>query len=322
MKWGILGAANIAKKALIPALQRTETAEVFAVASLSGKEKDFAEEYHIPKTYSTYEGLLADQEIEAVYIPLPNHLHKEWTIKAAQAGKHVLCEKPAALTTADAKEMIETCEKHGVLFLEAFMYQFHPQHEKVKSLINEGAIGEVRLIKAGFSFNFDRNGYNIRLDRTKGGGALWDVGCYGVHSALHLMDEEVDKVTAISHIDEESGVDFTTGVSLSLENGIIVQVDCSFEAEGRNEYQVIGSEGSINVHDAYRPDKQDHIGKITLRNEKGVQELIETGDQYRLQVEKFMEAAGQKDSLTELHNETLRYLKVMEESIHLIYRGK
>ncbi|WP_173918384.1 Gfo/Idh/MocA family protein [Halobacillus sp. Marseille-Q1614] len=318
MRWGILGAANIAKKAIIPALQRTEEAQVYAAASLSGKEKVFAEEFNIPKTYDTYEGLLSDPEIEAVYIPLPNHLHKEWTIKAAQAGKHVLCEKPAALTTGDGQEMIQACEQQGVLFLEAFMYQFHPQHEKVKELIKEGSIGDVRLVRTSFSFNFDRSGYNIRLDSEKGGGAFWDVGCYGVHSALHIMEEEVKSVTAVANIDDESGVDLTTGASLLLENGVVVQVDCSFESEGRNEYQVIGSEGTLTVHDAYRPDKQNHIGKITLRNQDKEQELIETGDQYRIQVERFMDAVQKGVSFEKYHKETLRYLQVMEDISKLI----
>ena len=128
MKWGIMSAANIAKKIVIPAIQRAENAEIEAIASLSGNAEETAASFDIPKTYDTYEELLADEEVEAVYIPLPNHLHKEWTLKAARAGKHVLCEKPAALNRADVEDMIEACNENGVYFLEAFMYQFHPQH--------------------------------------------------------------------------------------------------------------------------------------------------------------------------------------------------
>ncbi|MFG6147133.1 Gfo/Idh/MocA family protein [Halobacillus sp. B23F22_1] len=312
MKWGILSAASIAKKTLIPAIQRTEGAEVFAIASQSGKAREFADQFKIPYTYESYESLLADPNIEAVYIPLPNHLHKEWSIKAAEAGKHVLCEKPAALRQSDVKEMIEACNRNGVYFLEAFMYQFHPQHQKVKELIDSGVIGDVSLVRASFSFSFDRSNYNIRLDADKGGGALWDVGCYGIHSALHLIDQEVRRVTATAKLDEDYHVDTTSSASLLLENGVVVQVDCSFDAAGRNTYEVIGAEGVIKVQDAYRPDKKNHVGKITVENEQGVKEFVEQGDQYSLQVENFMKAVADQESLETYHKETIRYLGAME----------
>ncbi|MFC7060892.1 Gfo/Idh/MocA family protein [Halobacillus seohaensis] len=316
MKWGIMSAANIAKKALIPALQRTEGAEVYAIASQSGKEKEVSEEFNIPYTYDNYEALLEDPKVEAVYIPLPNHLHKEWTIKAAEAGKHVLCEKPASLTQADVREMMRACEANGVYFQEAFMYQFHPQHQKVKSLIEQGEIGEVTLLRSSFSFNFDRSQYNIRLDPSKGGGSLWDIGCYGVHSALHILDREVKSLTTTAKMDEQFGVDTTAVATLLLEDDIIVQVDCSFDAHFRNEYQVIGTKGMLRVHDAYRPDKNDHQGKITLENNYGERSFEEYGDQYSLQVEAFMKAINEKESLDKYHKETFRYLDVMEKIQH------
>ncbi|TGB02929.1 Gfo/Idh/MocA family protein [Halobacillus salinus] len=316
MKWGIMGAANIAKKALIPAMQRAEGAEVVAIASLSGKEKEIAETFAIPNTYESYEALLADSEIEAVYIPLPNHLHKEWTIKAAEAGKHVLCEKPAALNKSDVEEMIQACEDNGVFFLEAFMYQFHPQHNRVKQLIEEGAIGEVAQIRASFSFLFDRSNYNIRLDKEKGGGSLWDVGCYGVHSALNVMGEKVVDVKVTKKVDPNYGVDTTAAATLLLESGVIVQVDSSFDATMRNEYEVIGAEGVIKVHNAYRPDKEDHQGEITLLSSNGEQTIIEEGDQYKLQVETFMKAVQQGGSLKAYHEATLQYLDVMEQLVN------
>lgn len=313
MKWGIMGAANIAKKALIPAMERAEDAEVVAIASLSGKEKELAETFAIPNTYDSYEALLADEDVEAVYIPLPNHLHKEWTIKAAKAGKHVLCEKPAALTRADVEEMIQACEENGVFFLEAFMYQFHPQHDKVKQLIEEGAVGDVAMIRASFSFFFDRSTYNIRLDKDKGGGSLWDVGCYGVHSALNLMNKKVVDVNVTKKVDPNYGVDTTAAATLMLENGVIVQVDSSFDATMRNEYEVVGVDGVIKVHNAYRPDKEDHQGKITVYNKKGEMTYFESGDQYKIQVETFMNAVRQGTSLKSYQEATLQYIDVMED---------
>ncbi|MFC7319549.1 Gfo/Idh/MocA family protein [Halobacillus campisalis] len=316
MKWGIMSTANIAKKALIPAIQRTEGVEAAAIASHSGKEEEAAEQFNIPKTYNTYEALLEDPDIEAVYIPLPNHLHKEWTIKAARAGKHVLCEKPAALTRKDAEEMIECCAANDVHFLEAFMYQFHPQHNKVKQLIEEGQVGEVSLIRASFSFHFDQSNDNIRLDPDKGGGSLWDVGCYGVHSALNIMNEEVLNSTILGQIDPKLGIDTSTAATLLLGNGVLVQIDCGFDAAARNEYQVIGTKGIITVHDAYRPDKQNHQGRITVVNENGEQSFTEFGDQYSLQVEAFMKAVEQDESFEGFHKATLQYLEVMEKLQH------
>ncbi|UOR11026.1 Gfo/Idh/MocA family protein [Halobacillus amylolyticus] len=318
MKWGILSTAAIAKKALIPALQRAEDAEVDAIASQNGKEREVAEEFGIPKAYSSYELLLADEEIEAVYIPLPNHLHKEWTIKAAEAGKHVLCEKPAALKAQDVEDMITACKQNQVYFLEAFMYQFHPQHERVKQLIEEGAIGDVGLVRASFSFHFNRDSNNIRLDVNKGGGALWDVGCYGIHSALHVLSQEVKNVNAVAHIDDKFGVDTTAVATLMLEDETIVQVDCSFDGVPRNEYEVIGTKGMIKVHDAYRPDKKDHQGIVTIQTENGTEEMIIEGDQYRLQVETFMNAIQRQESFVDYHRETVRYIEVMEDLQQLL----
>ncbi|MCP3030965.1 Gfo/Idh/MocA family oxidoreductase [Halobacillus sp. A1] len=322
MKWGIMSTANIAKKTLIPAIQRTEGAEVAAIASQSGKEEEAADQFNIPKAYNTYEALLEDSGVEAVYIPLPNHLHKEWTIKAARAGKHVLCEKPAALTRKDAEKMIECCAANDVHFLEAFMYQFHPQHNKVKQLIEEGRVGEVSLIRASFSFHFDRSNDNIRLDPDKGGGSLWDVGCYGVHSALNIMNEEVLNTTILGKIDPELGIDTSAAATLLLGNGVLVQIDCGFDAAARNEYQVIGTKGIITVHDAYRPDKQNHQGRITVVNENGEQSFTEFGDQYSLQVEAFMKIVEQDESFEGFHRATLQYLEVMEKLQYELTRHK
>ncbi|MCA1011783.1 Gfo/Idh/MocA family protein [Halobacillus halophilus] len=314
MKWGIMSAANIAKKMVIPAIQRAENAEIEAIASLSGNAEETAASFDIPKTYDTYEGLLADEEVEAVYIPLPNHLHKEWTIKAARAGKHVLCEKPAALSRADVEDMIEACNENGVYFLEAFMYQFHPQHQRVKELIQEGHIGDVRLIKPTFSFNLDPSSYNIRLDADKGGGALWDLGCYGVHSALNLVNEQVKDWNVSSSIHPTYHVDTTTLAALTLENDVKVSIECSFDVLFRDEYQVVGTEGMIHVHHAYRPDAKEHLGKITLTKVNG-EKLVyhETGDQYRLQVETFMNAINNQESLQPYHEATKTYLDVVEK---------
>ncbi|WP_236561074.1 Gfo/Idh/MocA family protein [Pontibacillus sp. HMF3514] len=313
IKWGILGAANIAKKALIPAIQRTEDSEVVAIASSSGKEKEVQEQFDIEKAYGSYEELLQDSEIEAVYIPLPNHLHKKWVFEAAEAGKHILCEKPASLTHQDVVEMIEICNENNVQFLEAFMYQFHPQHQRVKELIAEGEIGEVEYLRASFSFSFDRSKYNIRLDKEKGGGALWDVGCYGTHTAINVLDSNPIEHTVKSSLDNKYGVDVTSLVTLRMENGSMAQVDCSFNAPLRHQYEVLGTKGTIQIPFAYRPDANEHKGIVKVSTQNGSYEETIIGDQYKLQVETFTQAVQQNESLQSYHDKTFENIKLLEQ---------
>src|SRR3954447_13087611 len=181
VRWGVLSTANIGRRAVLPAIQRSRNGELVAVASRDAdKARAFAADLGIPRAYASYEQLLADPEIEAVYIPLPNSMHREWTIKAAQAGKHILCEKPLGLNAAECAEMDAAARQNGVLLMEAFMYRFHPQTERVIQLIRQGAIGHPRLIHAAFTFRLS-NPANIRLQSDLGGGSLMDVGCYCVN---------------------------------------------------------------------------------------------------------------------------------------------
>jgi D-xylose 1-dehydrogenase (NADP+, D-xylono-1,5-lactone-forming) len=186
LRWGVLSTANIGRAAVIPAIQHSANGEVVAVASRDEqKSHDFAAKAGIGRSYGSYEALLASSDIDAVYIPLPNSLHRAWTIKAAEAGKHVLCEKPLALNAVECAEMETAARRHNVLLMEAFMYRFHPQTEKVLALLHEGAIGEVRLIHSAFTFRVS-NPANIRLQPQLGGGSLMDVGCYCVNLSRTL----------------------------------------------------------------------------------------------------------------------------------------
>ena len=291
VKWGILSTANIAKKAIIPALQTSENTDVSAIASLSGKAEEIAEEFSIPKAYGSYEELLDDQEIQAVYIPLPNTLHKEWVTKAARKGKHVLCEKPAALTAEDVKEMADVCRSNNVLFMEAFMYQFHPQNSRVKELIAEGAIGEVRQMRSAFTFklDFEKNKQNIRLNKELGGGSIWDVGCYCIHSARYILGEEPSEVFVKGEVHDDFGVDTKAAGILSFENGITASFECSFEQPMKDLYEISGTKGTIKVPFAYRPDRFP-AGEVPIKiiDEKG-EERSETlkGNPYEIQVSHF-----------------------------------
>lgn len=169
LQWGVLGTSTIAKNAVIPAIQQSERGEVLAIASRSKEKAEaLANELDIARAYGSYDELIADPDIEAVYIPLPNHMHKEWTIKAAQAGKHVLCEKPAALNSEEAVEMIEVCQQHGVLFAEAIMYRYHPKHRRVQEIIASGEIGTVRALHGNFTCNTADDKDNVRFKREIG----------------------------------------------------------------------------------------------------------------------------------------------------------
>ncbi|KJE27000.1 hypothetical protein LG52_1470 [Geobacillus kaustophilus] len=291
VRFGIISTAAIAQEVMIPAIRRVECAEVVAIASERGKANQTARELGIPKAYDSYDQLLDDPDVDAVYIPLPNSLHAEWTIKAANKKKHVLCEKPAALCEEDVRRMIEACEENGVLFMEAFMYQFHPQHERVKQLLAAGEIGDVKYMRTHFSFYLKDRETNIRMNDELGGGSLFDVGCYCVHSTRHVLDAEPVELFVQSRFDPHRSVDLTTIGWMKMENGVFAQFTCSFDMFFKNEYEIIGTKGKIVVSRAYRPDVDGGGGRITVVTADG-SEREETvfGDQYALQIEHFSRA--------------------------------
>jgi predicted dehydrogenase len=322
VRWGILGNANIARKALIPAIKDAKNAELTAIASRSGFAEKAAAELKIEKHYGSYESLLDDPDIDAVYIPLPNALHAEWVKKAAQARKHVLCEKPAALDAAQAAEMIDVCREQGVHFMEAFMYQFHPQHEKVKEIIASGEIGQVRLMRSRFSFKI-ADPQNIRLDRTLGGGCLYDVGCYCIHSSRNILGAEPKRAYAQAHLDE-NGVDITTAGMLTFDGGVEALFDCSFETSAQEYYEVIGDQGNIEVYGPYRPDKNPNgKGRIVVNTENGEKkEWFVSGDQYTLQVEHFSECVLNDTAPIYTGEQTVQNMKVIDACYESIRTGE
>ncbi|MCA0986876.1 Gfo/Idh/MocA family protein [Guptibacillus algicola] len=315
IRFGIMGTANIARKALIPAMKRAKDVQVVSVASGSGKAKAFAEEMEIERYHDSYEAMLEDETIDAVYIPLPNTLHKKWTIAAARKGKHVLCEKPAAITVQDAEEMVQVCEENGVTFMEAFMYQFHPQHNKVRDVIASGEIGEVKHMRATFSFYLGDRPENIRLNKELGGGSIWDVGCYCIHSARLILGSEPIRVFAEGNVPENVGVDLSANGILTFPNGVTASFDCSFERQMNNVYEVFGTKGSIKVPYAYRPDAPHAEGLIEVTDSSGEirHERIE-GEQYTLMVEHFAESVKNRKIPSYSGELTVNNLKVIEAS--------
>jgi len=251
--WGVLGCAQIASTALIPGIQGSANGRVEAVASRDlAKAKEFAGRFGIAKAYGTYEKLLGDPEIDAVYVPLPNSLHAEWTVRAAAMGKHVLCEKPIACSSVDARRMADACRSRGLLVMEAFAHRFHPQYAKVREWISEGRIGSILRIAASMS----RSGYpagNIRMSRDLGGGALMDLGCYCINTARYLVAAEPVSAFARQRIGG-SGVDERTTGTLWFPGGEVLQFDTSLYLEDRHFEQgltVYGERGNIHVPQAF-----------------------------------------------------------------------
>lgn len=253
LRWGVLGAAGIAKRSVIPGIQQSEWNEVAAIASRDEeKGRRAAEELGIAKAYGSYEALLADDAIDAVYIPLPNHLHKEWTIRAAEAGKHVLCEKPFALNAQDAEEMKAAAEKAGVKVAEAFMYRHHPRYKMILDVIDSGEIGQIRGIHGTFTFNNAGDAGNVRYRRDWGGGGLYDVGVYPITAARLLLRQEPEAVTVRAFFSpEHDNVDMMASGLLEFPDGVAATFDCGMWAAFRNTLEVLGTDGIIEVPSAF-----------------------------------------------------------------------
>lgn len=321
--WGILGHANIAKKALLPALAKADHANIYAIASRRSGVEETAKAFHIDKTYTSYDALLDDEQIDAVYIPLPNGLHAEWTEKAAKAGKHVLCEKPAALTAQEAQHMVTVCQQHGVLFMEAFMYQFHSQHDKVRQLIREGYIGDVKMMRLRFAFAL-HDVTNVRFDKKLGGGALYDVGCYCIHASRYILGQEPHDIYAKGHVDHESGIDVTTSGLLTFPADVTVLFHASFEAFPEEGYEVIGSTGRIHVKHPFRPDKSpDGAAKIVWETADGTRDVLSlAGDAYSQQVEHFSQCILQGLEPQNTGTATVNNMKVIDACYHSMATGE
>jgi predicted dehydrogenase len=246
VRWGILSAANIATKRVIPAMKQCELAEIAAIGSRSlEKAVVVAAEFAIPKMYGSYEELLADPEIDVIYNPLPNHLHAEWTIRAASAGKHVLCEKPIGLNAAEARKILEARDKYGVKIGEAFMVKTHPQWVRTKELVQSGRIGNLRSAAGYFSY-FNADPANVRNELEYGGGALLDIGCYPVKTTRMVFGEEPLRVSACIERDPKFKTDRLTSAILQYPSG-----QCIFTVSTQVVYyqkmQFFGTEGRIEV---------------------------------------------------------------------------
>jgi predicted dehydrogenase len=286
LRWGVLGAANIAQKKVIPAIQASSNGQVVAIASRDrARAEALAQATQIAEVFDDYTALLNSPNVDAVYIPLPNSEHHRWTIAAAQAGKHILCEKPLALTVQQAEEMVQAAEQAGVKLAEAFMYRYHPIVKDVLDLIEGGAIGELKIVRSTFSFALAAD-TNIRLSKELGGGALMDVGCYGVNLARLATGAEPEAVAAVA-VHGPSGVDESFIGVMRFANGVVAEIDVSVRAGGGTHYELIGTSGRIFVRQGFRPEA-DEEGEIQLHQQGEVSRIFtDVVDQYQLMIEDF-----------------------------------
>lgn len=294
VRWGVISTSNIARWRVIPAIHNSRNGEVVAVASRREESaRAFAEQNRIPRIFGSYEALIEDPEIDAIYIPLPNSLHAEWSIRCAEAGKPTLCEKPLASNAAEAQKVVDVFRARDVPLAEAFMYRFHPRTERVKDIVSRGAVGELHLIDAVFSFKIRRTG-DVRLQPQMAGGALRDLGVYCVNVMRLMTDEEPDHVNAIGHFGLDSGVEEWAVGSLRFPSGVLGSFGCGMRSYRTHGYLLRGSEGTIIVQDGFGPDG-DQVTEIVVKRDNGklretIRIEIPAVDQFQLMVEDFADA--------------------------------
>jgi predicted dehydrogenase len=317
VRWGIIGPGLIARNAILPAFDTLPSTNVIAVASRDElRAQTFANDFGIPRVYTAYQDLIDDPDIEAVYIALPNNLHPVWAIRAMQAGKHVLCEKPLATTAAEAQRMVDASDEADVWLMEAVMYRFHPRMRELGELVRSGVIGVPTLLRASFCFTLSAPD-NYRNDPALGGGALLDVGSYTVNAARWLFDEEPVTALALGVL-AESGTDASVSGVLSFPSGALAQVQCSFASAEHQSLDLIGTLGTIDVaipFTAYRNDETALI--LTVMNQRE-ETFFPATDPYALMLEHFGDCVrGDSDPLLPADDGvgTLRVLDALRRSL-------
>lgn len=307
IKWGVLGYARIARNAVIPALIQASNAEFHAIGSRDpDKLQECQRQFGPVKTYPGYEALLDDPDIQAVYIPLPNSMHKEWVIKAAQRGKHILCEKPLALTSADCLEMIASCRAHRVTLMEAFMYRYSARIKQTREILQSGVLGDIKHISSAFGI-FVSDEQSIKWKSELGGGSIYDVGCYAVNFAGMVTNAEPVAVSA--EFVMRNNVDSAMSAVLRYENGVMATVASWFQAMRTIESEVVGANGRLFVPDTF----SGNAGVLTLTTDEGEKQYpVPASERYVLEVEEFSNALlNHREPMLNLE-ETARNMRVID----------
>jgi predicted dehydrogenase len=283
VRWGLLSTARI-NAAVIPGLKESQESELVAVASRTGERAmEYAREWDIPHAHGSYEALLGDQDVEAVYISLPNGPHVEWSVRALEAGKHVLCEKPFARDPADVETAFGVADRAGRLLMEAFMWRHHPQTQRIAELVHGGAVGEPRLVRATFTFTLVDD--PARVDPLLAGGALMDVGCYCVSGARLVAGEPVE--ASARRVVGPTGVDLRLAGTLVFPGDVLALIDCAYDLPFRQGLEIVGSEGTLRVA---TPWAIDAPGMFLDRGGNSERIDVDPADRYRLQSDNFSRA--------------------------------
>ncbi len=319
LRWGVLGAAKIARTKVIPAMQKAANAEIVAIASRDlAKARTTAAELSIPQAYGSYEELLTDSGIDAIYNPLPNHLHVPWTIRAAEAGKHVLCEKPIALNVDEVHHLIATRDRTGVRIGEAFMVRSHPQWLRAREIARSGELGELRAIQGFFSY-FNRDPENVRNVASWGGGGIMDIGCYPITMSRFILESEPHRVCTLMDVDPDFGTDRLASVLLDFP-GAQASFTSSTQLVSYQRMNIFGTKGRVELLIPWNtpPDRPSRIiidiGGDFLGTGQRIEEFPAV-DQYTLQAERFGAAVTANTPLPVELEESLRNMSVIQAVI-------
>ena len=315
VRWGILSTAKIGREKVIPGMQKGEYCDIVAIASRNIESaKAEAEKLNIRKAYGSYEELLSDANIDAIYIPLPNHMHVEWAIKCLEAGKHVLCEKPIGLTAAEAQQLIDAAKDYPKLRIaEAFMYRFHPQWVHAKKLVAEGSIGELKTIHSFFSY-YNVDPANIRNKKETGGGGMMDIGCYNISLSRFIFSKEPERVFGIVDYDAALETDRMASGTLDFGNGTST-FTCSTQMMPYQRVNILGTEARIEIEIPFNAPT-DKKTKLWIHTKNGSEEILfDTVDQYTLQGDQFSKAILDDQPVPFELSDALNNMKVIEAVI-------
>ncbi len=313
IRWGVMGCARIARMQVVPAILRCPNAHLQAIASRDAEKlAEFRSSFGNFTPHDSYEALIRDPAVDAVYLPLPNSLHCEWAIRAMRAGKHVLCEKPLALNAGEAEEMIRTSHECGVLLMEAFMYRYTDRMRKVHGVLESGVLGPVRSINSTFRFFLDRQN-TIKEKPELGGGALYDVGCYPLN--LIGLVTQSEPVSIAVECDTPHGVDVNLSAILRYADGLVATLHCGFNAFGRIYSEIVGTDGALLIPDTFLDD----AGEITLQTRQGNQSIAVTqSDRYGEEIQDFSASVIEKRMPKLGLEESLRNMRILDRILEKI----
>ncbi len=322
VRWGVLSTANIGVKHVIPGMQRGEHCEMVGIASRNlDRARMVATELGMPKAYGSYEELLADDEIEAVYIPLPNHLHVPWSIRALEAGKHVLCEKPIGLSAAEAEELLTVSVRHPRLkVMEAFMYRHHPQWRRARQLTQEGAIGELKTIQAFFSY-YNDDPANIRNMADIGGGGLMDIGCYCISLSRFVFDAEPQRVMGVLEHDPDFKTDRLASAIMDFGVGTATWT-CATQLAAYQRVVIVGTEGRVEIEVPFNPSRDQYCRIWHQRGQKVDEIIFEPADHYRIQGDLFSLAVLNDDDVPTPLGDAVANMRAIEAVVRSARLGR